>query len=86
VPLRAAGKVHGALVFRAPRHGISESHIDTAQRLADLAAADLELLRLGSMLPTTKRPGEGVASSAARTAVRAMPASPPLRSGGGARL
>lgn len=46
VPLRVASRVHGALVFVASLPAaLSESHVEDAQRLADIAAAHLELLR-----------------------------------------
>lgn len=62
VPLRVAGGVRGALVVIAePPASLDESHLGPAQRLADMAAAHLDLIR---------RP---------RPAVRALPASPPVR-------
>jgi hypothetical protein len=85
VPLRAAGKVHGALVFRAPQNALAESHIDPAQRLADIAAADLELLRLSSMLPAPKRQPERPTETTGRKLLRAMPATPPVRTEPGVR-
>jgi hypothetical protein len=58
VPLRVAGRVHGALVFSAaPPAVLAESHLDAAQRLADIVAAHLELLRRGAMLPHPYVPG-----------------------------
>jgi hypothetical protein len=46
VPLRVASRVHGALVFVASLPAaLTESHVEDAQRLADIAAAHLELLR-----------------------------------------
>ena len=79
VPLRAAGKVHGALIFSAPEAGLEELHIEPAQRLADIAAADLELLRIGAMLPIPKPPAEQPVDTTGLKAVRAMPATPPHR-------
>ncbi|MEP7228527.1 MAG: GAF domain-containing protein, partial [Gemmatimonadales bacterium] len=58
VPLRVAGRVHGALVFSAaPPAALAESHLDPAQRLADIVAAHLELLRRAAMLPPPYVPG-----------------------------
>jgi GAF domain len=52
VPLRVAGRIHGALVFSSDTPGsLSESHVVAAQHLADIVAAHFELLRRGSMLP-----------------------------------
>ena len=52
VPLRVAGRIHGALVFSSERPGaLTEHHVLTAQHLADIVAAHLELLRRGAMLP-----------------------------------
>lgn len=63
VPLRVAGRVQGALVFTAsPTAGLAELHLDPAQRLADIVAAHLELLRR---------------TSAAPPPARALPATPP---------
>src|SRR5437773_1373925 len=46
VPLRVAGKVHGVMILSA-RQGatLSESHVLPAQRLADVMAAYVELMR-----------------------------------------
>jgi hypothetical protein len=58
VPLRVAGRVHGALVFSAAAPAaLAESHLDSAQRLADIVAAHLELLRRAAMLPPPYVPG-----------------------------
>ena len=58
VPLRVAGRVHGALVFSAaPPAALAESDLDPAQRLADIVAAHLELLRRAAMLPPPYVPG-----------------------------
>jgi hypothetical protein len=52
VPLRVAGRVHGALIFSSDLPGaLTEHHVLTAQHLADIVAAHLELLRRGAMLP-----------------------------------
>ncbi|MGH7509012.1 MAG: hypothetical protein ACREMZ_06040 [Gemmatimonadales bacterium] len=58
VPLRVAGLVHGALVFSAtPPAVLMELHLGPAQRLADIVAAHLELLRRAAMLPPPYVPG-----------------------------
>lgn len=58
VPLRVAGRVHGALVFSAAAPAaLAELHLDAAQRLADIVAAHLELLRRAAMLPPPYVPG-----------------------------
>ena len=76
VPLRLTGRVHGALVFNAaPPATLTEAHVAPAQRLADIVAAHLELLRRGSVLRLPLAPGE----TGSRKAVRALPATPPLR-------
>ena len=75
VPLRVAGRVHGALVFTAaPPTPLAESHLDPAQRLADIVAAHLELLRRAVPARSAPAPIE-----AARKGVRALPATPPSR-------
>jgi hypothetical protein len=52
VPLRVAGRVHGALVFTAKAPAaLNEHHVVPAQHLADIVAAHLELLRRMAMLP-----------------------------------
>ena len=52
VPLRVAGRVHGALLFSAaPRSGLTEHHVLQAQHLADIVAAHLELLRRMALQP-----------------------------------
>lgn len=52
VPLRVAGRVHGALMFSAKLpNALDEHHVLPAQHLADIVAAHLELLRRTSMLP-----------------------------------
>jgi hypothetical protein len=58
VPLRVAGRVHGALVFTAaPPAVLNAAHLEPAQRLADVVAPHLELLRRAAMLPPPFRPG-----------------------------
>jgi hypothetical protein len=58
VPLRVAGRVHGALVLTAaPPAVLNLAHVEPAQRLADVIAPHLELLRRAAMLPPPFRPG-----------------------------
>jgi len=58
VPLRVAGRVHGALVLTAaPPAVLNPAHLGPAQRVADLVAPHLELLRRTAMLPAPFRPG-----------------------------
>jgi hypothetical protein len=58
VPLRVAGRVHGALVLTARHPAIlREIHIRPAQQLADVVAAHLELLRRAALLPPPYLPG-----------------------------
>ncbi len=58
VPLRVAGRVHGALVLTAaPPAVLNPAHAEPAQRLADVIAPHLELLRRAAMLPPPFRPG-----------------------------
>jgi hypothetical protein len=58
VPLRVAGRIHGALVFSAgPPASLDESHLGSAQRLADIVAAHLELLRRAAVLRPPYVPG-----------------------------
>jgi GAF domain-containing protein len=58
VPLRVAGRIHGALVFSAaPPTALAEEHLNPAQRLADIVAAHFELLRRTAMLPHPFVPG-----------------------------
>jgi hypothetical protein len=57
VPLRVASRVHGAMIFTASRpNTLSEQHVLTAQRLADIVAAHLELLRRMAMVPQPSIP------------------------------
>jgi hypothetical protein len=52
VPLRVAGRVHGALIFSSTASdALTERHVLPAQHLADIVGAHLELLRRGAMLP-----------------------------------
>jgi hypothetical protein len=58
VPLRVAGRVHGALVLTAaPPAVLNRAHLEPSQRLADVIAPHLELLRRAAMLPPPFRPG-----------------------------
>jgi hypothetical protein len=58
VPLRVAGRVHGALVFTAaPPAVLNQAHVHPAQQLADVVAPHLELLRRAALLPPPFRPG-----------------------------
>ena len=58
VPLRVAGRVHGALVLTArPPAILREMHVPQAQQLADIVAAHLELLRRTALLPAPYTPG-----------------------------
>ena len=76
VPLRVAGRVHGALILKkAPASVLTESHLGPAQRLADIVAAHLELLRRDAAGDT--RP---LQLNTGRRELRALPATPP-RSG-----
>jgi hypothetical protein len=58
VPLRVAGRVHGALVLTAAHPAIlREAHADLARQLANLIAPHLELLRRAALLPPPYLPG-----------------------------
>jgi GAF domain-containing protein len=58
VPLRVAGRVHGALVLTAREPAVlREAHLPAAQQLADIVAAHLELLRRTALLPPPYMPG-----------------------------
>jgi hypothetical protein len=58
VPLRVAGRVHGALVFSAaPPALLTELHVLPAQHLADIVAAHLELFRRMALQPQPSVPG-----------------------------
>jgi hypothetical protein len=71
VPLRVAGTVHGGLVFRGAPSMLAESHADPAQRLADIVAAHLELIRRSAAVI---RPAQ---LETGRAPLRALPATPP---------
>ena len=69
VPLRVAGQIHGVLVFSASAPTIlTEAHGAPAQRLADIVAAHLELIRRG--------PAGNTGSTQLDTGRRALPALP----------
>jgi hypothetical protein len=58
VPLRVAGRVHGALLLTARHPAIlREVHLRPAQQLADVIASHLELLRRTALLPPPYLPG-----------------------------
>ncbi|MGH7535808.1 MAG: hypothetical protein ACREMG_09495, partial [Gemmatimonadales bacterium] len=58
IPLRVAGRIHGALVFTAaPPAVLREVHIPIALQLADVVAPHLELLRRAALLPPPYLPG-----------------------------
>ena len=58
VPLRVAGRVHGALVLTGrPPAILREVHLQPAQQLADVVACHLELLRRTALLPPPYLPG-----------------------------
>jgi hypothetical protein len=84
VPLRVAGRVHGALIFGAtPPAVLTEQHIDAAQRLADIVAAHLELLRWAAMISQPTAPAPRPAEKPLRRDSRALPATPPRKRVGG---
>ena len=57
VPLRVAGRIHGAMIFSATApNALTEQHVLTAQHLADIVAAHLELLRRTAMVPQPSIP------------------------------
>lgn len=72
VPLRVQGRVRGALIFspKAP-HALTESQVDSAQRLADIVAAHLELIHRSAAASRPAQP------EAPRSPLRALPATPP---------
>jgi GAF domain-containing protein len=58
VPLRVAGRLHGALVLSARQPAmLRETHLAVAQQLADVVAPHLELLRRAALLPPPYLPG-----------------------------
>jgi hypothetical protein len=84
VPLRVAGRVHGALVFSATAPAIlAEPHIDPAQRLADIVAAHLELLRRAALISTSPAQRPKPADKPVPRDSRALPATPPAKRVGG---
>jgi hypothetical protein len=75
VPLRVAGRVHGALIFGATSPNmLTEHHVLPALHLADVVAAHLELLRLTAAAGTARLPVDP-----GRKISRALPATPPFR-------
>jgi hypothetical protein len=64
VPLRVAGRVHGALIFSATLPTVlSEHHVVPAQHLADIVAAHLELLRRVALHPHPAFPSSNPAAN-----------------------
>ncbi|HYF38964.1 MAG TPA: GAF domain-containing protein, partial [Gemmatimonadales bacterium] len=61
VPLRVSGRIHGAMIFSATSpKALTEQHVLTAQHLADIVAAHLELLRRVTLQPRPSLPrGQG---------------------------
>jgi GAF domain-containing protein len=58
VPLRVAGRIHGAVLFSAaPPAVLNPAHTGAAQHFADVVAPHLELLRRAALLPPPFRPG-----------------------------
>jgi hypothetical protein len=57
VPLRVAGRIYGAMMFSATAPNVlTEQHVVTAQHLADIVAAHLELLRRVALQPRPSAP------------------------------
>ncbi|HEU5303152.1 MAG TPA: GAF domain-containing protein [Gemmatimonadales bacterium] len=80
VPLRVAGEVHGALLFSATDPAsLGEAHVPRAQRLADIVAAHLELLRRAALTTPTPLPDWKPVEKPSLRGSRALPATPPLR-------
>jgi hypothetical protein len=78
VPLRVQGRVRGALIFNAAApSALTESHVDSAQRLADCVAAHLELLCRAALPPVQVQNGKPAARP---NGLRAHPATPPRSS------
>jgi hypothetical protein len=78
VPLRVQGSVRGALLFSAAApSALTESHVDSAQRLADCVAAHLELLCRAALPPVQVQIRPPAPRS---TGLRAHPATPPRSS------
>jgi hypothetical protein len=78
VPLQVAGRCHGALVFsaRSPAE-LNDSHLDAAQRLANIVAAHFELLRRSALLPQPYTPGRKSGAGMMRSAMPRGPKSEP---------
>ena len=79
VPLRVSGEIHGALILSAgPLASLEECHLGPAQRLADIIAPHLELLRCAAQFG---QPGalERQAEKPGGNKGRALPAVPPRR-------
>jgi hypothetical protein len=58
VPLRVAGRIHGAMLLTARQPAVlREAHLLPAQHLADVVAPHLELLRRTALLPPPYLPG-----------------------------
>jgi hypothetical protein len=69
VPLRVAGRIHGALMFSAvSATALTERHVLPAQRLADIVAAHFELLRRVALLPHPSVPSINRTASGRDTA------------------
>jgi hypothetical protein len=79
VPLRVAGEIHGALILSAgPLTSLEECHLGPAQRLADMIAPHLELLRCAAQSGQSVAP-EPRAEKPGGNKGRALPAVPPRR-------
>jgi GAF domain-containing protein len=79
VPLRVAGEIHGALILSAGSlTSLEECHLGPAQRLADMIAPHLELLRCAAQSGQSVAP-ERRAEKPGRNKGRALPAVPPRR-------
>jgi GAF domain-containing protein len=78
VPLQVAGRCHGALVFssRSPAE-LNDSHLDAAQRLANIVAAHFELLRRSALLPQPYMPGRKSGAGMMRSAMPRGPKAEP---------
>jgi GAF domain-containing protein len=58
VPLRVAGRIHGALLFTAPLTiAWNEEHVRAAQSLADIVASHIDLLRRSTFRAPPYVPG-----------------------------
>ena len=79
VPLRQAGGVQGALIFSGgPSASLEEHHVGPAQRLADIMAPHLELLRRAAQSGQSVAP-ERRSEKPGSDKGRALPAVPPRR-------